>query len=178
MKIRPAPLKKRFSAALIDYIVIVLYGLCLAGVTVLFYNIIFNGIPDLINTIGPLGTQLIGFVTLTLPILLYFFITESSQRHASLGKRAVGIRVSNITNKTVTRSQILVRTLVKFLPWEFAHTFVHQVVYYSQNNGTPPAWVMVGLIIANLLPWIYVGFIVFRKDHRAPHDLIAKTLVR
>jgi len=36
---------------------------------------------------------------------------------------------------------------------------------------------MGGLIAANILPWIYIGFIVFRKDHRGPHDLIAKTIV-
>jgi uncharacterized RDD family membrane protein YckC len=50
-------------------------------------------------------------------------------------------------------------------------------VYYSQNNGTPPVWVMVGLTIANILPLVYLGFIIFRKDHRGPHDLAAHTIV-
>lgn len=177
MNIHVALLKARLLAFLIDYLIIVVYGLCLAGITFLVYNIALGSIPDLINTIGPFGTQLIGFITLTLPVGLYFYFTESGKYHASVGKRVLKIKIQNTGNFEVTKKQIAVRTIIKFLPWEFAHTFVHQVVFYSQNNGTPPVWVMVGLTIANLLPLIYVGMIIFRKDHRGPHDLVAKTLV-
>ena len=176
MKTRPATLKKRSVAFLVDYLIIALYGLCLLGVTLAFYQIFFGGIPDLINVIGPLGTQLIGFMSLTLPVGLYFYFTESSKHHASIGKRIMRISVKS-TDGVISKSQIALRTIIKFLPWEFAHAFVHQVVYYSQNNSTPPMWVMTGLIIANILPWVYIGFIVFRKDHRGPHDLLTQTVV-
>jgi uncharacterized RDD family membrane protein YckC len=176
MKINPAPLKKRFGALFVDYFILVAYGFLLLGVSLVFYNLVFEEIPDLINIIGSFGTQFIGFVTLTLPVGLYFYFTESSKRHASLGKRAMKISVKSMTG-VVSKQQIAIRTIIKLLPWEFAHAFVHQVVFYSQNNGTPPLWVMVGLSIANILPLIYLGFIIFRKDHRGPHDLAAKTLV-
>jgi uncharacterized RDD family membrane protein YckC len=176
MKTNPAPLKKRFSALFVDYLVLVAYGLLLIGVSLAFYNLVFGEVPDLINLIGPFGTQFIGFITLTLPVGLYFYFTESSKRRASLGKRAVKISVKSMTG-TVSKQQIAVRTIIKLLPWEFAHAFVHQVVFYSQNNGTPPLWVMAGLSMANILPLIYLGFVIFRKDHRGPHDLAAQTIV-
>lgn len=177
MNIHPASLKARLAALVIDYLVIIVYGFFLLGITILFYKLAFGGIPDLINIIGPFGTQLIGFITLTLPILLYFYFTESGKRHASIGKRVAKITVASTSGASPSKKQIAIRTLVKFLPWEIAHTFVHQVVFYSQNDGTPPVWVMIGLSVANILPLIYVGYIVFRKDHRGPHDLVAKTIV-
>lgn len=63
------------------------------------------------------------------------------------------------------------------LPWEIAHTFIYSVVYYSNSGLQTPIWVMAGLCVANLLPFIYLGVVLFRKDRAAPHDLAAKTPV-
>jgi uncharacterized RDD family membrane protein YckC len=172
----PAPILKRLVALLIDYCVIVLYAVCLFGLAIAFYTHMFGGPPDL-NVIGRAKSQALGFVTLTVPIGVYLFLTESGKRHATFGKRAMKLVVASVKAKNVTKKQILIRTIVKLLPWEIAHTFVWQVTYYTQQGGTPPLWVMAGLTVSNVLPVVYVAIVLFRKDHCGPHDLTAGTIV-
>ncbi len=172
-----APLRLRFIALLIDLCIIVLYALFLLGISLIFYKLAFGGVPHIVNNLGVHGAHLLGFVTLTLPVGLYFFLAENSRHHATLGKRIVKINVAAKSEKPLSKKQIAIRTIVKLLPWEFAHTFIYQVIYYSNNNVDTPAWVLVGLCIANILPLAYIVVILCRKDRAGPHDLAAKTLV-
>lgn len=170
-------MKARLIALFIDFFVIVLYALCLLGLTLALYHFLFGGIPDVLNTLGVNGAHLLGFLTLTLPAGLYFFFSETSHYHGSIGKRIVKIKVTTENGGYPPKKRIALRTAVKLLPWEFAHTFIYWVVYYSSNDISTPLWVMIGLYAANILPWVYVLIVFVRKDHRGPHDLIAKTLV-
>lgn len=172
-----APLKLRFLALAIDYFIILGYALALLGSTLLFYELVFHEIPNVFEVLGRGGSQLLGIATLTLPIGLYLYLAESGRHHATLGKRLAKIQVTATSHKFASKKQIAIRTFVKLLPWEFAHTFIYQVVYYSQGGSTPPAWVMIGLTFANILPLVYLGMVLFRKDHRGPHDLVARTVV-
>jgi uncharacterized RDD family membrane protein YckC len=177
MHTSPASLKSRLIASLIDFCVIVSYALCLFGVTLAFYQFAFGGIPDVLGNLGVNGAHVLGFVTLTFPVGLYLFLTETSNRHATFGKRVAKIKVVSNNKKPLSKKQILVRTIVKLLPWEFAHTLIYQIIYYSNNNTETPLWVMSGLYIANILPLLYILTILLRKDHAGPHDLAAKTIV-
>lgn len=177
MNTSPATIKSRLIALMIDFFIIILYALCLFGCSLLFYQLVFNGVPDTLGNLGRGESQLLGFTTLTLPIGLYFFLAESGHYSASFGKRIAKLEVVTGSGNTPSKKQIALRTATKLLPWEFAHTFVWQIVYYSRNGDTPPLWVMAGLILANILPMIYIGTVIIRKDHRGPHDLVANTLV-
>jgi uncharacterized RDD family membrane protein YckC len=177
MSISPASLTARFIALFIDFCTIVLYTLCLFGATLVFYQFTFGGIPDVLGTLGTNGAHLLGFATLTFPVGLYLFLAETSRHHATLGKRIAKIKVVSKDKKTLSKKQVIVRTIVKLLPWEFAHTFVYQIVYYSNSNTEVPLWVMFGLLLANIIPFIYLFLVLFRKDHSGPHDLIAQTFV-
>jgi uncharacterized RDD family membrane protein YckC len=172
-----APLRLRFTALFLDFCIIVLYALCLLCAALAFYQFALGSPPNALDNLGVNGAHLLGFITLTLPVGLYFFFTETSQYHATFGKRVVKIKVSAKNKKHLSKKQIVLRTVIKLLPWEFAHTFIYQIVYYSNNNIEPPIWVMVGLCIANILPLVYVLMILCRKDRAGPHDLVAKTLV-
>lgn len=172
-----APLKKRFGALIIDYFVILAYALCLLAVTMLVYYFFFDGVLEVNSQSAQWGFHALGFVSLTLPVGMYFYITESGSRHATFGKRVAKLVVVGKNGAVATKVQILTRTVVKLLPWEFAHTFVYQLMYYGHDGATPPAWVMIGLIIANIIPLAYVITILCRKDRRGPHDLVAGTLV-
>lgn len=172
-----APLKQRFLALFIDLCVIILYAVCLLGATLAFYQFILGSIPNTINGIDINLAHLIGFTTLTFPVGLYFFFAEAGKHRATLGKRIAKVKVSSKNKKNVTKKQIAIRTIVKLLPWEFAHTFVYQVVYYSSTNTETPLWVLIGLCIANLLPLAYVSLVLIRKDRAGPHDLVARTIV-
>jgi uncharacterized RDD family membrane protein YckC len=173
----PATLGSRFIALFIDFCVIAAYALCLAAVTFAFYEYVLGGIPDIWGTVGAAGAHLIGFVTLTLPVGLYLFLTETSRHHATLGKRIANITVVSMRKKAVSKKQILIRTVIKLLPWEFAHTFIYQIFYYSNNSVETPVWVMVGLYAANIIPLVYLMTVIARKDHAGPHDLLAGTIV-
>lgn len=169
----PASLKRRFLALVVDYVVILGYIASVVGVTVLGYTMLLGHIPNLIKLYGPVGAHAIGFFALTLPVMLYFIFSEASSAGASLGKKFARIRVNSISKERATAPQIVTRTIIKFLPWEIAHTAIYQLFAESQTS----ALTMALFVAANALPLLYVGTIILRKDHRGPHDLLAGTLV-
>jgi len=177
MHIRPATIRSRSLALAVDLGIIILYAGCLLSVTLSFYYFVLGRTPDVLGSFGVNGAHLLGFTVLTLPVGLYFFLTEAGHRHASVGKRVARITVASTSGKSVSKGQILVRTIVKLLPWEFAHTFIYEVVYYSSHGRTTPAWVLAGLCMANAFPLLYILTVLIRKDHRGPHDLAACTIV-
>ena len=72
------------------------------------------------------------------------------------------------------------RTIVKLLPWEIAHTFIWQMQYVFYQSGYEadvPIWIFAGLNVSMILVIIYVAMIALRQDGRAPHDLVAGTRV-
>lgn len=68
-------------------------------------------------------------LTLLVPVVLYFIVTESSKKHASLGKRKMQIWVASTISETVGFWQIVLRNTIKFLPWQTAHMMIfHGIV--------------------------------------------------
>ncbi len=71
---------------------------------------------------GTTNAQLLGFVLLVLPVGLYLYASEASARQATIGKRVMGLRVVSADDLgRPSRSRIIIRTVVKLLPWEVAH---------------------------------------------------------
>lgn len=68
---------KRGVAFGIDYLIIVIYAVLLFGITTMIN-------PENVN---PIKGQFIGFITLTLPVFLYFYLTEKSIYKGTIGKR-------------------------------------------------------------------------------------------
>src|SRR5690625_2899891 len=112
-----APITKRMLAFLIDYVMIALYAVVGVGTI----SVIFKNELEPFVTSTPLLGQLIGFVTLTLPVMLYFMLSEYSSRQATVGKKIARLRVATNNGTRITLLQVLIRTVVKFLPWEIAH---------------------------------------------------------
>lgn len=169
----------RIKASLIDYLVILAWMVTIGLVGFVLARL-FGGYPDFLGTLGPIGTQIVAFFVLTFPVGVYLYKAESGSQHATIGKRKIGLRVSGLDGTAPSRSSIFLRTLVKLLPWEIAHTFVWQMQYVFYRSGYEadmPMWILVGLNASMILVTIYVAMIVLRKDGRAPHDLVAKTYV-
>ncbi len=108
---RAAAFLRRAGAYAIDYAVIAVYALALAGVTLA----VTGPDPDLSNAAG-YGLAL---ATLTAPVVLVFSILES-MFGASPGKALTGLRVMRGKAKPQF-SRALARNGLKFLPWEIAH---------------------------------------------------------
>lgn len=108
---RAAAFLRRAGAYVIDYVVIAVYALALAGVTLA----VAQPYPDLSKAAG-YGLAL---ATLTGPVVIVFTALES-MFGASPGKALTGLRVTRGGAKPPF-SKALARNGLKFLPWELAH---------------------------------------------------------
>lgn len=52
---------------------------------------------------------------------------------------------------------------------------INMFIYFVIMDGIP-FWITM-LIMADILPFVWIAIVTFRKDHRGIHDLLAKTVV-
>lgn len=147
----------RVLAFALDYILISCYA------SILFLVVTGIGVDNL----SPLEGQLMGFVTLTLPVFLYFYWMERSSRAATLGKRIMQISVQPTNGK---RKRIFIRNFLKFLPWEIAHVGVHWIVYYSNIEQTAPLWIWIVLILPQVVVFGYFVSILSYRGQSSIYD--------
>ncbi len=161
--------KKRIIAFIVDYVIIILYALVLSGISMLVF--LFSGTEPAIS--DPVVGQLIGFFTLTLPVFLYFYLFERGSGSATIGKRKMGLVVKNYQSKY--SNPVFIRTALKLIPWEIAHTGVHWVFYFSQQAKNTPLWVLIILIVPQLIVIAYIISIFVSKGRRSIYDAVAGT---
>jgi uncharacterized RDD family membrane protein YckC len=164
---------KRGLAFFIDWFIILIYAGLLFGIVTFFQN---NSGQQFIQS-SPIKGQLIGFLILTIPVLIYFVLHEYSAKQATTGKRILGLKVVNIQNEKASFKEVLLRNVLKFAPWEIAHVGVHWIVFYTNQNMDPPHWVMVVLIVPQVMVLIYFVSIFLNKENRTLYELISGTKV-
>lgn len=111
---------------------------------------------------------------MTLPVVGYFSLTESSRSQGSVGKRAMGLVVARGDGRRLPQSSALLRSVVKFAPWECGHMLAQQAAF-SGESGLP-AWVLVPAVIAFAGPvmWLVELF----RTGRTPYDRVSAAHVR
>ncbi len=159
---------KRILASIIDYTIVAGY----AGILFLCTNIISSKF-NLKLSENPMIGQLIGFLILTLPVITYSYLTEKSVWRGTIGKRLQKVIV--LTDQSKISRSILLRNILKYLPWEIAHTGVHWIVYYSSNSIETPIWVWVILILPQIVSVMYFISIVASKGKSSIYDRISMT---
>lgn len=167
-----ASLMPRLVAFGWDYLVILAYliPLVVAG------SLIERFAPEVAGILfsDPVRAQPVGLVLITLPVTLYFSLSEASTRRATWGKRRVGLVVINANGSRVSIPRSLIRTAAKFIPWELAHFFIWQITFASNPEspvyaaGFIAVWVLLG---ANL------GAMFLGDRRQTGHDRIARVLV-
>lgn len=162
-------LKKRFFALFIDYLVIVAYGGILAILSRLLQPVLMP-----LFTSDPITAELTGFFLITLPVVLYFFLFESSSHMGTFGKRKAGIKVVDASGNQIRKRTALIRSIVKFLPWELAHFAIWRLYFPTDLSETP---IMVLLTFVNLLALAYLITPLTNRKQKAVHDWIAGTRV-
>lgn len=160
---------KRFLALIIDWVAILIYA-CL--LFVIMAALATAGVVTL-GAVHPITGQLIGFLTLTLPVVLYCILCEAGSKHATIGKRMLKIEVAG---DSLTTSQIVLRNVIKFLPWELAHAGILWINYI--NTPDTPLWIWILLIAPQVVAIAYIMFMVSTKGSRSLYDMIAGTRVR
>jgi len=165
LEFRTASTGKRILAWVIDGLILYLYGL-------VFVRTVGKGLPesDLLRT-------LIIVFGMVLPVALYHFLMEVFFHGQSIGKKALGIRVVNITGNEASISQYLIRLL--FRAWFLvpAVTLVLVSIFYDLTAAPFDALLAVAMLLllgAGAAMFIYY---VANKSGQRLGDTLANTLV-
>lgn len=172
MTLQPAGFLRRATAYLIDiallYVYIaVLFAASVALDTVLPYQHLMAESYVL--------RHLISFMTLTLPLVLYFVLMERSSRQATLGKSRMKLRVTAARGERATTRQVVVRNAWKFLPWEIAHTHMHINPDFLFSGRTATLGWVAGVVLPMAAMVVYAGMIALRRDRRSLYELASGT---
>jgi uncharacterized RDD family membrane protein YckC len=159
---------KRIFAYGIDYVIIMIYAGILFLISYGIHSI--NNLP--IEVQEPITGNIISFLSLTLPVFMYFFLSESSKKQGTLGKQILKIKVQNNTTKN-----IFIRVFLKILPWEVAHFGVHFMMYYDSLNIEIPLWNWIIIIAPQVLVLIYFISVLKTKGKSSLHDRVANTSI-
>lgn len=156
---------KRIAAGLIDWLIIMLYAMMLFAVV----KVLASAEIISIGVMHPFKGQVTGFLTLTLPVVLYGIFMEQHRR-ATFGKRIMKLTVSGSGLKG-----IVIRNVLKFLPWEFAHAGVLWVNYIGMGDRGTPLWIWALLIVPQVIVVVYFVWIVSTGGSKSLYDSIAET---
>jgi uncharacterized RDD family membrane protein YckC len=166
----PAGIIRRAAAYLVDIAILAVTVV----VTQFAIQAITGGFPaDQLNT----GLQIEAwvFATVSLPVWAYFTLLEGSGWQASLGKRLLGLRVTDTMGNRIGFGRALLRTIVKLIPWEITHlSLMLPTPIWGESASTS---LRPGLIVANALLVLYIAVAVLTPRKQSVHDLIAGTLV-
>ena len=164
-QIKKFVLIRRFTALLIDYLLLVIY----AGVLYLFSPIVSPLFQK-----SAWEAEFFGLLLLVAPVFLYFFLFEASYLNATPGKLLFRLKVIKIDGSNFTYTDSFIRSLVKFIPWELAHFAIWQLVYPNSNFSSTAEML---LIMTNVLAILYISVPFFNIKGRALHDYVAHTLL-
>jgi uncharacterized RDD family membrane protein YckC len=123
----------------------------------------------------PVNTYLYVFITISLPMILYFTLFDSSRWQASPGKRLFGLQTVNAQRQTsVAFGKAFLRNLLKLLPWEISHIGVlfPTPIFYE----TDPQLRILSLL-AILLAVLYLLSAVLHPQKRTVYDVVTGVLV-
>ena len=170
--ITPASPWRRIAAYFVDYFV---FMLPLIGILSLSsWAFLSFGISPFSNNVWL--NQGIVILVLTLPVVLYFALSEASRFQATVGKRLLKVSVVDASGHRVTLKQAMLRAIVKFLPWEFFHTIIWHWEGWPSNPATPTNL----QIMTMTAGWLVMGWFVvclFVGSRRTPYDWAAGTVV-
>lgn len=161
---------RRLLAFLLDYLVITAYIVVLTLVT---QAAVLAGLPITRLFDNPIRADLFAFLLLVLPVMLYFAISESGPRQATWGKRRMNLCVTGSDGRRLTFPRTLMRSALKFLPWQIAHTSLFQIPGWPLNVVDIPAPSVIGFAMVWLLIFVYLAFLGFHPAHQTPYDIAA-----
>jgi uncharacterized RDD family membrane protein YckC len=161
---------QRVGAFALDYMLLFIYLAVILGLDLLASALSASFSSLFSNRVL---AQFIAFLLVTLPITLYFAINESSPRQATWGKQRLGIRVADSDGRRISFGRAFLRTLLKFVPWEIAHTLVWQIKFYQYIS---PA-ITAGFILVYTLVGLNILSLILTKTHQTLYDMATKTYV-
>jgi uncharacterized RDD family membrane protein YckC len=167
---------QRIKGFLLDYLIIMAYIVLLAIISV---GLGLGPLRSVIRAMfaDPNISELSAFLLLVAPVILYFALFESSSWQASWGKRKIGLYVTDTHGARLGFLRSLVRSLLKFVPWELTHACLWRIPGWPLAPATPSPVIMAGLVLVWILVAVYLASIFMSKKHQSLYDRIAGTYV-
>ncbi|MGM8366408.1 RDD family protein [Virgibacillus sp. W0181] len=165
-----APFRTRICAFLLDYFVIVIYGIFIVG----SISFIFQSYITPLFSGSPVIAEVTGFLMMTLPISLYFIVCERSKWQGTWGKKKMGIRVVDGSGQRIGLGRSIMRTVIKFLPWEVAHFGIWRLMLPTNYSEIT---IFIILNAVNLAIILYLIIPLTNKKRKNVYDWIAGTVV-
>jgi uncharacterized RDD family membrane protein YckC len=163
---------RRFAAFAVDYVVLAIF---IAVISVVFALLPPDVIESLFAT--PLHGQLTGLLVLTVPVWLYFALCERSRWQATVGKRVMSLSVRSVDGHRLSLGQSLLRSGIKLIPWELAHTCLWRIEGWPAPKEPPQGWQLGGLVLVWLLVGVFLVPLFATPRRRAMYDILARTVV-
>ena len=154
----------RIRELIIDWLVICIYLIMLAIISISFYMIVLKGIPK----VTELQSQLIATITSVIPIIIIFSILDF--KRGSIGKQKVGLK---LYFKKREMKYSVIRNIFKFLPWQIGHMATIHGIYTEFDIIS----IILEIIALTLLITMFLMGIL-RKDKRHIGDIVAGTQVQ
>ena len=162
---------QRAKAFALDYVIILLY---LAAITLLLLLVnSWIGINECFFA-ERVRAQVSAFILVTLPVTLYFALSESSARQASWGKQRLRLKVIDSDGNRIGIRRSLARTWLKFIPWELSHTLIWDINFQTNINAS---FINIGFVMVYGLIGLNLASLLLSKTHQTLYDFIAGTRV-
>ena len=154
----------RIKELVIDWLVVCIYLIILAIISISFYIIVFKGIPK----VTELQSQLIATITSVIPIIIIFSILDF--KRGSIGKQKLGLKLYFKERKF---KYSIIRNVLKFLPWQIGHMATIHGIYTEFDTVS----IILQIIALTLLVTMFLMGIL-RKNKRHLGDIVAGTQVQ
>lgn len=169
----PAGLGRRTQAFLLDYSLILLYMALLAAV---FVPLARGRLRKQLGSLPPPVGDALAFATLVLPVALYFARGDASRNGGTWGKQRMGLCVQTVGGARIGFGRSLLRSALKFLPWQIAHTALFNTRGFPSDPQPSPA-VTAAFGLVYVLIGANVVAVLRSRRHQSLYDLAAGTIV-
>lgn len=170
--VEPAGPGRRLGAFALDYLLFLGF---LAGIGALGVLLTFGPLGAEWSALvaSPMRMEILALCTTVGPMAAYFAISEASSRRATWGKRRMGLEVVAPDGDRLGARQAATRSVVKFLPWQMAHTAMLQMPGFPLDVVEPPLWTVGLLVLAWMLALAHVAGLFGWAGHRTLYDRMA-----
>jgi uncharacterized RDD family membrane protein YckC len=171
----PAGLWPRVKAFGVDYLFIAAYLVVLTGSV---WGLRLTPLRNLLAALygAPSTAQFTDSLLFDIPVMLYFALFESSEWQATPGKRRVGLRVVTESGQRIGRPRALGRIILKFLPWEIAHTSIWHTPGWPQH-AQPTQLNLIGYLAVYALLGVYIVTLLTSRTRQTLYDRLTQTRV-
>lgn len=162
---------QRVKAFAFDYFIILGY---LIVITLFF--LLLRQVPGAVEWLfaDRVRAQATVILILTIPVSLYFAFGEASVQQGTWGKQRVGLKVIDKNGNRINFGRSLIRSLLKFVPWEISHTLLWEIAF---SKGSPSPLINYGYAFVYLLVGLNIASVLLTQTKQSLYDLLAGTYV-